>query len=86
MTHSLELIMPTASSSGRFLRLPTTFPTLDSLYLHGSFRSVQRPQPFLFPLHRTYRVICQRAEVQGGVTTYLCRETLVAGVAELDGF
>ena len=55
MTHSLEWTVPTASSSGRFLRLPTTLPTLDSLYLQGNFRSRHRSQPLpdLLPSHLT---------------------------------
>jgi len=53
MAHSLEVTVPTASSSGLFLRFPTTLPTLDSLYLQDNLRSKHRSQPVLFPLHRT---------------------------------
>jgi hypothetical protein len=53
-TQASELTSPIDSSSGRFLRFPTTFPTLDSLKTQGRCFSAQRAHPVLMLSHRTY--------------------------------
>ena len=78
--------MPIESSTGRFLRLPTTFPTLDSLYWHGKRFSEQRIQPLLLPSHRTCNTLVSNSvTLHAGRWTNLGREALIASVAKFDG-